>query len=81
MKLRRTSHFERSYKKAPAEIRASFDKQSLFLLQNLQHPGLHAKKYDEAQGLWQARLAHGWRFYFLIQDDTYFIVDMKPHPK
>jgi len=47
MKLQRTSHFARSYGKAPKEIQGAFDKQSRLFLQNLLHPSLHAKKYDE----------------------------------
>ena len=47
MKIRRTSHFERSYNKAPKEIQAAFDKQVVLLAQNLLHPSLHAKKYDD----------------------------------
>ena len=33
------------------------------LADNLQHPSLHAKKYDESTGLWQARVNRSWRFY------------------
>jgi plasmid maintenance system killer protein len=53
----------------------------LLLLQNLYHPSLHAKKYDESRGLWQARVNKDWRFYFLIQDDAYYLVDIMRHPK
>jgi mRNA interferase RelE/StbE len=42
---------------------------------------LRAKKYDEATGLWQARVNRSWRFYFPIQSDTYIITDIVPHPK
>jgi hypothetical protein len=49
MKLQRTSHFARAYAKAPKEIQGAFDKQSRLLLQNLLHPSLHAKKYDEVR--------------------------------
>jgi plasmid maintenance system killer protein len=52
-----------------------------FLADNLQHPSLHAKKYDESQGVWQARINKAWRFYFLIENDTYIIVRIIPHPK
>jgi hypothetical protein len=52
MKFQWTSHFIRAYRKAPKEIQAAFDKQSLFLLQNLQHPSLRAKKYDESKDRW-----------------------------
>jgi plasmid maintenance system killer protein len=81
MELLRSIRFERSYAKAPQQIQRAFDKQSMLLLQNLHHPSLRAKKYDESQGLWQARVNKSWRFYFLIQDDVYNIVDMIPHPK
>jgi plasmid maintenance system killer protein len=81
MKLIRTTHFERNYAKAPQQIQRAFDKQSFLLLQNLHHPSLHAKKYDESQGLWQARVNKDWRFYFLIQNDSYLIVNIIPHPK
>ena len=71
MNLIRTTHFERNYAKAPQQVQRAFDKQSSLLLQNLHHPSLRAKKYDESLGLWQARVNKDWRFYFLIQDDGY----------
>jgi len=81
MKIRRTTHFERDYSKAPKEIQAAFDKQSQFLLQNLYHPSLRAKKYSESEGLWQARVTRDWRFYFTIEGDTYYLARMIVHPK
>jgi mRNA interferase RelE/StbE len=81
MKIRRTTHFDRRYSKAPQEIQAALDKQSLLLLQNLHHPSLRAKKYDESQDVWQARVNRDWRFYFLIQEDVYYLVDIMRHPK
>ena len=81
MELLRSIRFERSYAKAPQRVQRAFDKQSLLLLHNLHHPSLRAKKYDEGQNLWQARVNKSWRFYFLIQGDAYYIVDIVPHPK
>jgi mRNA-degrading endonuclease RelE of RelBE toxin-antitoxin system len=81
MKLRWTSHFVRAYAKAPGDIQAAFGKQSLLLLQNLRHPSLHSKKYDEGRGRWQARVTKDWRLYFVIQDDTYVLQDITRHPK
>jgi mRNA interferase RelE/StbE len=81
MELVRSIRFERSYAKAPQEVQRAFDKQSLLLLQNLHHPSLRAKKYEESRDIWQARVNRSWRFYFLIQDDIYYIVDVVPHPK
>jgi hypothetical protein len=39
------------------------------------------KKYDEEEDLWQARVILHWRFYFLIEADTYLITNITPHPK
>jgi plasmid maintenance system killer protein len=81
MKLKRTARFERNYSRAPLQVQRAFDKQSLLLLQNPRHPSLRAKKYDESRDLWQARVNKDWRFYFLIQDGGYLILDIIPHPK
>ena len=81
MNLIRTIHFERNYAKAPQQVQRAFDKQSSLLLQNLHHPSLRAKKYDERLALWQARVNKDWRFYFLIQHDGYLVVNIIPHPK
>jgi plasmid maintenance system killer protein len=66
---------------APANGRKAFFKQVSLLVQNLQHPSLHAKKYDEANDRWQARVNKNWRFYFKIIGDTYQILKLIPHPK
>ena len=81
MKLDFSPHFLRNYHKAPAQIQRAFDKQSILLLENLRHPSLHAKKYDDAHNLWQARVTQNWRFYFKIAADTYRLEDIKKHPK
>ena len=62
-------------------MQKAFDKQVRLLVNNLHHPSLHAKKYDEAQDLWQARLTKSWRFFFVIDSDTYIIIRIVPHPK
>lgn len=66
---------------APENIRKAFFKQVRFLAADIHHPSLRAKKYDEGRDLWQARVNKDWRFYFVIQDDTYIILDVIPHPK
>ena len=57
------------------------DKQIAYLVENLHHPSLRAKKYDEAQDIWQARVNQRYRFYFKIEGDTYWILSVTPHPK
>jgi mRNA-degrading endonuclease RelE of RelBE toxin-antitoxin system len=79
MKVLFTARFERSYRRAPAAIQRAFDKQLAFLLDNLQHPSLRAKKYDQER--WQGRVTRDWRFYFRIDGDTYILLDIIAHPK
>jgi mRNA-degrading endonuclease RelE of RelBE toxin-antitoxin system len=81
MKAHYTKHFLKSYAEAPAQIQTAFDKQLKLLLSNFRHPSLQVKKYHETQGVWQARVTLSWRFYFTIEGDTYYLVEMKPHPK
>ena len=49
MQIITTRHFDRAYAKAPADIKRAFLKQAGFLLADLQHPSLRAKKYDEVR--------------------------------
>jgi mRNA-degrading endonuclease RelE of RelBE toxin-antitoxin system len=65
----------------PSTVQKAFFKQTKMLQENLRHPSLPAKKYDEANDRWQARVNRGWRFYFKIEDDTYSITELIPHPK
>ena len=79
MQIVTARHFDRAYAKAPADIQRAFLKQAGFLLAELQHPSLRAKKYDEMQ--WQARVTRDWRFYFRTEGDTYLLLDIMRHPK
>ena len=42
---------------------------------------MRAKKYDEVNNVWQARVNRDWRFYFTIAGDAYYIIDMTVYPK
>ena len=81
MKAHYSQRLLRIYAKAPPKVQRAFDKQVELLLADPRHPSLRAKKYDEASGLWQARINRDWRFYFTIEGGTYHLVEMTPHPK
>ena len=81
MRLEFSERFRRSYEGSAPDVRKAVDKQLGLLLQNLRHPSLHAKKYDEARDIWQARVTRSWRLYFTIEGETYQIIDVIPHPK
>ena len=69
MRLHYTDRFRRSYASAPPRIQRAFDRRVALFVQNLRHPSLRAKKYDEANDIWQARINRDWRFYFAIERD------------
>lgn len=79
MNIRYASHFKRSYRTLSKEIKKKFRKQIIYLIRNLHHPSLRSKKYDEQRNIWQARVDRNFRFYFLIEKDTYVLLDIKRH--
>ncbi len=79
MKYERTFYFKRSYRRLPTEAQRAFEKQIRFLLLDIRHPSLRAKKYDEAAGIWQARVTKSVRFYFRIEGDTYWLLNIRKH--
>jgi hypothetical protein len=81
MRARATKHFEREFNAAPELIQRAFEKQLGFLLRDLRHPSLRAKKHDEGRDIWQARVTGSWRFYFRIEGDTYQMLSIRSHPK
>lgn len=81
MKIFYHESFRRSLEAFPDDIKKKLKKQINYLVKNIRHPSLHSKKYDEAQNIWQARVDKGVRFYFSIEGETYFLLDIKNHPK
>ncbi|MDP2668366.1 MAG: hypothetical protein Q8P07_00835 [bacterium] len=71
----------RDYKSLSLALKKIADKQLDFLLGDLRHPSLRAKKYKIEGDVWQARINQDWRFYFRIKGDTYHIVTIIKHPK
>jgi hypothetical protein len=81
MRIFYTERFNRSYANAPMRVQNQCDKQLALLAQDLRHPSLRAKKYDEERDIWQGRVNASWRFYFKIDGDLYYLIDIIPHPK
>lgn len=81
MRVFYTPQFEKTFRQAPPTIQKLLRKQLHHLLQNIQYPSLRAKKYDEAKGIWQARVDRNWRFYFSIEGDAVVLHTIRPHPK
>lgn len=81
MKIFYAPHFKRSFKFLTKEVKKKFRKQVGFLLADIHHPSLRAKKYDERRDIWQSRVDRNYRFYFLIKGDTYILIEIKFHSK
>jgi mRNA interferase RelE/StbE len=81
MRLFYIDRFQESFRDTPEGVKKAFAKQARLLTENLRHPSLHAKKYDESRDIWQARVNRERRFYFLIEGDTYYLLDIMAHPK
>ncbi|MFA4890170.1 MAG: hypothetical protein WC587_00835 [Candidatus Paceibacterota bacterium] len=73
--------FVRQLESFPIDTQNKFYKQLNFLLNNIRHPSLHAKKYDETKGIWQARVDKNIRFYFQIDGETYILLGVERHKK
>src|SRR5262245_54642055 len=71
MKRQLTPAALKRYVEAPLAVQKAFDKQVKLLVENLRHPSLRDKKYDEKTNIWEARINRDWRFYFVIAADTY----------
>ena len=81
MRIELTRRADKEYGKLSAQLQRQVDKQFDFLLENLRHPSLDAKKYGGTDDIWQGRVNRDYRFYFRIVDDTYHVLMIIPHPK
>ncbi len=72
---------DKEYRSLSSELRARTKKQLSLLAANLHHPSLRAKKYDESRDIWQGRINRDYRFFFVTQGDTYYIIGITKHPK
>ena len=81
MRIAFSSRADKEYGKLSAQLQRQVDKQLGFLVENIRHPSLDAKKYGGTDDLWQGRVNRDYRFYFQIDGDSYLILTIIPHPK
>ena len=81
MKLVYTLQFKKNFRNFPRQTQKKFGKQAKYLITDLRHPSLHAKKYDEKRHIWQARVDRDIRFYFIIESESYILLAIQHHPK
>jgi mRNA-degrading endonuclease RelE of RelBE toxin-antitoxin system len=81
MRIRLSDGAIRQYQDLTPSLKKKADKQFEYLLLDIRHPSLHAKKYRGHDDLWQGRIDKDWRFYFIVVEPTYIIVSVIKHPK
>ena len=81
MRIKLTIGAQKQFIDLPYDVRKKARKQFGYLLKDIRHPSLHAKKYQGDLNLWQGRIDRGWRFYFHIVEPDYIIVSIINHPK
>lgn len=79
MKVVTLKPFDNTYAAIPENIKRKVAKQIRFLTRSMRHPSLRAKKYDETNDIWQARIDKGYRFYFKIKGDVYILIKLIKH--
>jgi len=81
MRVDTAPKFRANLLKFPLTVQKKLAKQIDFLVKDLRHPSLRAKKYDESRGIWQGRVDRNVRFYFLINGSRYILLNIKKHSK
>lgn len=71
--------FDDQYAPLSQSLKKKVDKQLGYLASDLRHPSLRAKKYNETENIWQARIDNQYRFYFKIDKDYYILIKIKKH--
>ncbi len=79
MNIVRTPSFRRAFKTFPPSVQMLFEKQIAYLVRDIRHPSLHAKKYGGTTDVWQARVSRNVRFYFRIENDVYRLLNIRKH--
>jgi mRNA-degrading endonuclease RelE of RelBE toxin-antitoxin system len=57
MNIRLTARARRDFDRLPPQIKTRVRKQFDLLTNNLRHPSIQAKKYDEGNDIWQGRIS------------------------
>jgi len=70
MRVSRLREFEMGYARLPMSIRKKVDRQIGYLIQDIRHPGAHAKKMESVGDIWEARIDRHYRMTFEIIGDV-----------
>jgi mRNA-degrading endonuclease RelE of RelBE toxin-antitoxin system len=81
MRVELTRRAARDLDNLPPRLQNTALKQFEFLTNDIRHPSLRAIKYEGIEDVWQGRGNRDYRFFFKIEDETYLVLTIGPHPK
>jgi hypothetical protein len=81
MKVRYGEAVAKALAQAPAAVQKAFFKQDKVPRTESSPSVVARKEVRRNQGSLTGSRNRDWRFYFRVEGDTYFIVDVIPHPK
>ena len=84
MRFIRTDRFKRDFRNLPNTIKRRAERALRFFAANPRHPSLRTKKMagerdHEGREIWEGRVTQGYRFTFVIENDTYILRRVGPH--
>ncbi len=79
MRIVRTQMFINNFEKLPKEIKQETKQSIRFLVDNLFHPSLRAKKIKGSKDIWEASITMKYRFTFKIESDVYVLRNIGTH--
>jgi len=79
MKLIRTDHFTRDYKKLPARIQEQTDNKLRYLVRDIRHPSLRVKRVRRYRDIFEGSITTHYRFLFKITSGGYILLRAGRH--
>lgn len=73
-----TERAEKSYSKLPFHIKKKSKRQFKMLVESPQHPSLRVKK-KQGENIFEARIDYHYRFTFIVEEKTLWILSIGPH--
>lgn len=70
---------KRRVSKFPVNIQRKLEKQLMFLIEDVRHPSLHARKMSGEINKYEARIDYHYRFTYAMSNDTVTILAVGLH--
>ena len=78
MNLTFSKKADKCYQRLSLTIQKKADKQFIYLLNDLHYPSLNTKR-KQGENIWEARIDYHYRFTFIIEGASIFILSIGMH--